>query len=86
MVEDVNKVEYWGQEVYRGKHIVVGKYYKRQGCNSQSFVLCDGGLTFIYSHLVIVTKFNMIVAQHKQGCGISGSKVYTLPIEAFNHI
>ncbi len=25
MVEEVNKVDYWGQEVYRGKQIIVGK-------------------------------------------------------------
>jgi hypothetical protein len=63
-VEEVNKVDYWGQEIYKGEQIVVGKYYKRQGHNPQSYVLCDGGPAFIYSHLVIMTKFNMIVAQH----------------------
>jgi len=85
MVEEVNRVEYWGQEVYKGQHIVVEKYYKRQGRNSQSYVLCDGGPAFIYSHLVIATKFNMIIARRRQGHGKSGYKVYTLPIEAFNH-
>jgi hypothetical protein len=27
----VNKVDCWGQEVYRGEQIIVGKYYKWQG-------------------------------------------------------
>ncbi len=60
MVEEVSKVDYWGQEVYRRKQIVVGKYYKRQGHNLQSYILCGGGHGFIYSHLVITTKFNML--------------------------
>jgi hypothetical protein len=29
MVEEVNKINHWGQEVYKGEQIVVGKYYKR---------------------------------------------------------
>jgi hypothetical protein len=37
-----------------------------QGHSSQSYILCDGGQAFIYSHLVIIAKFNMTIAQHKQ--------------------
>jgi hypothetical protein len=51
-----------------------------------SYVLCDGRPTFIYSHLVIIAKFNMVVALHKQRGGKGGSQVYTLLVEAFNHI
>jgi hypothetical protein len=51
-----------------------------------SYVLCDGRLEFIYSHLVITTKFNMVVALHKQRGGKGGSQVYTLLVEAFNDI
>jgi hypothetical protein len=69
-----------------GKQIVVGKYYKRQGHNLQSYVLCDGGPTFIYLHLVIATKFNMIIVRHKQRGGRIGVQVYILPMDAFNHI
>jgi hypothetical protein len=29
MVEEVNKINYWGKEVYKGEQIIVGKYYKR---------------------------------------------------------
>jgi hypothetical protein len=86
MVEDINKVDCWGQEIYKGKKIIVGKYYKMQGRNPQSYVLCGGRSAFIYSHLVIATKFNMIVARHRQGHGRIRSQVYILPIEAFNDI
>jgi hypothetical protein len=34
-----------------------------------SYVLSDGGLAFIYSHLVIIAKFNMVVTQHRQRRG-----------------
>jgi len=51
-----------------------------------SYVLCDGKPTFIYSHLVKTTKFNMVVAWHKQRGGKGGSQFYTLPTKAFNHI
>jgi hypothetical protein len=61
MLEEVSKVDCWGQEVYKWKQIVAGKYYKRQGHNPLSYVLCGGGHGFIYSHLVITTKFNMLV-------------------------
>ncbi len=61
MMDKVSKIDHWGQEVYRGEEIVVGKYYKREVCSLMSYILCDGGPTFIYSHLVIVAKFNMVV-------------------------
>jgi hypothetical protein len=51
-----------------------------------SYVLCDGKPTFIYSHLVKTTKFNMVVAWHKQRGGRGGSQFYTLPTKPFNHI
>jgi hypothetical protein len=82
----VNKVDCWGQEVYRGEQIIVGKYYKWQGWSPQSYVLCDGGSIFVYSHLVIALKLNMIVAQHRQGRGIAKFQVYTFPTKAFNDI
>jgi hypothetical protein len=51
-----------------------------------SYALCDGRATFIYSHLVITTKFNMVIALDKQRGGKGGSQVYILLVEAFNHI
>jgi hypothetical protein len=72
MVEEFNKVDYWGLEVHRGEQIVVGKYYKKQGHSSQSYILCDGRPTFIYTHLVITIKFNMTIAQHRQNRNKSG--------------
>jgi hypothetical protein len=60
--EEVNMINCWGKEVYKGEQIIIGKYYKRQGHSLMSYVLCDGGPTFIYSHLMIITKFNMVVA------------------------
>jgi len=29
MVEEVNKINHWGQKGYKGEQIMVGKYYKR---------------------------------------------------------
>lgn len=74
MVDEVSKIDHWGEEVYMGKQIVVGKYYKV--CSLMSYILCDGRPVFIYSHLVIVAKFNMVVVWHRQR---GGSQVYTLP-------
>jgi hypothetical protein len=34
MVEKVNKTNCWGQEIFKGEQIIVGKYYKRQGHHS----------------------------------------------------
>jgi hypothetical protein len=39
MVEEVSKIDHWGQEVYEEKKIVIGKYYKRQRHNMQSYIL-----------------------------------------------
>jgi hypothetical protein len=47
MVEEFSKVDCWGSEIYKGEQIVVGKYYKKQGHSSQSYILCDGRLAFI---------------------------------------
>lgn len=48
-----------------------------------SNILCDGGLSFIYSHLVIAAKFNMVVTRHKQK---GGNQVYIFLAEDYNHI
>jgi hypothetical protein len=57
MVEEVSKIDHWGQEVYDEEQIVIGKYYKSKDitCNPISYA------SFIYSHL-IAAKFNMVVA------------------------
>jgi hypothetical protein len=53
-VEDDHKINSWVQMVFRGLQIVIGRYYKQQGRSSTSYVLCDGSLAFIYSHIIFV--------------------------------
>lgn len=60
-VEEVSKIDHWGQEVYKEEQIVIEKYYERQGRNMQSYILCIIHI-FIYSHLIIARKFNMVIA------------------------
>jgi hypothetical protein len=66
----------WGQKVYCGKYILVGTYYQRRGRSNNSYVLCDTNRpAFIYSHLVIIAKFNMEVSAHRQRGGRGGTQV-----------
>jgi hypothetical protein len=83
MVEEVSKIDHWGQEVYKKNKLWWENITKHKDvtCNPISYA------SFIYSHLIIAAKFNMVVAWHRQkGCGKIGSQVYTLLVEAFQHI
>jgi hypothetical protein len=82
-VEEESREDCWGQKVYKGEQIVVGRYYKQQGRSMRSYVLCDAGPAYIYSHLVIAAKFAMVPARHRQKGGREGTQVhaiYTTPI------
>jgi hypothetical protein len=66
----------WQQSAEIGDEIVIGQYYK-QGRSQTSFVLIrDQGPTFIYSHLVITSKFPMMQKSHRQKGDVT---VYSLP-------
>jgi hypothetical protein len=53
-------IDDWQQSAEIGDERVIGQYYKQQGGAQTSFVLIrDQGPTFIYSHLVITSKFPM---------------------------
>jgi hypothetical protein len=58
MVEEVNKIDHWGQEVYKEEQSVIGNITKNKDvtCNPISYA------SFIYSHLIIFAKFNMVIA------------------------
>jgi hypothetical protein len=75
-VQEASSEDSWGQKVYHGEHIVVGTYYQRRGSSNNSYVLCGTNRpAFIYSHLVITTKFNMEVTAHRQRGGRGGTHV-----------
>jgi hypothetical protein len=71
-MEEEQKVDNWARVVFEGKQVVIKRYYKQQGRNSTSYVLCDGGPTLIYSNLIFVTKFTMQLASHCQKDGRRG--------------
>ena len=77
-VEEDSKEDCWGQKVYKGEQIVVGRYYKQKGRIMRSYVLCDAGPAYIYSHLVIAAKFAMLPARHRQKGGKEGTQVPTI--------
>jgi hypothetical protein len=55
----------WGHVVFQGEQIVIGRYYKQQGRSSMSYVLCNGGLVLIYTHLIFYAKFTIQVVAHR---------------------
>ena len=77
-VEEESKEDCWGQKVYRGEQIVIGRYYKQKGRSMRSYILCDAGPAYIYSHLVIAAKFAMLPTQHRQKGGREGTQVHAI--------
>jgi hypothetical protein len=61
---------------FYGSQIIIGKYFKQQGKSPYSYVQCDKGKLYIYSHLIRVVKFRTVQNFHKQK---GGKLVYQLP-------
>ena len=79
-VEEEMKEDSWGQKVYQGEQIVIGTYYKKKRKKLMSFIWEDPSLhAFIYSHLVLASKFQMPVAMHHQKGGCGGTQVCSIP-------
>lgn len=86
-VEEDKMEDTWGQTVYRGEQIVIGTYYKQRGSSRSSYIREDPRRpAFIYSHLVVATKFDLPAATHRQKGGRGGTQVYKLTTEAQDHI
>jgi hypothetical protein len=83
VVEEERKIDSWGQVVFQGEHIVIGKYYKQHGRSSMSYVLCNGGPVMIYSHFIFAAKFTMQGVVHRQRGGRHGG---TQVINIFYHV
>jgi hypothetical protein len=49
-----------------GSQVVIDKYFKQQGRSSYSYVQCDKGEAYIYSHLIRAVKFQMKQCSHRQ--------------------
>lgn len=75
-VEEVMKEDSWGQRVYQGEQIVIGTYYKQKGHSDDSYVREDPCRpAYIYSHLVVATRFDMPIAKHRQKGQRRGTQV-----------
>ena len=74
----------YNQTVERGSDIVCGLYYQRCGRAPTSYTLLrDQGPALIFSHLVKITKFPMVMATHKLK---GGTTVYSMPISTLQQI
>jgi hypothetical protein len=60
MVTKEKHVNTYGHMFIYSSQVVIGKYFKQQGRSSYSYVRCDIGEAYIYSHLIKVVKFQMI--------------------------
>ncbi len=69
MVIEEKHVNTYGQMFFYGNQIVINKYFKQQGRSSYSYVQCDIGEAYIYSHLIRAMKFQMIKSSHRQKGG-----------------
>ncbi len=84
VVEVDVRLDDWQQSAEIGDEIVSGQYYKQQGWAQTSFVLIrDQGPTFIYSHLVITSKFPMMQKSHRQKGDVT---VYSLRQSTYEQI
>jgi hypothetical protein len=50
-------VDAYGQMFLYNNQVVISKYFKQQGRSPHSYVQCDMGETYIYSHLIKAMKF-----------------------------
>ena len=79
-VEEEMKEDIRGQKVYQGEQIVIVTYYKQKEKKLTSFIQEDPSLhAFIYSHLVLASKFQMPVAKHRQKGDHGGTQVRSIP-------
>jgi hypothetical protein len=58
-----------------GNQVVIDKYFKQQGRSPYSYVWCDKGEAYIYSHLTRAMKFQMRKSSNRQK---KGKHVYQL--------
>jgi hypothetical protein len=57
MVAQEKHIDAYGQMFIYGSQVANGKYFKQQGRSPYSYVQCDKGETYIYSHLIKAMKF-----------------------------
>jgi hypothetical protein len=58
-------IDVWGQQWFEGNYIIRGLWYKRSRSNSRSYYLLeDSPLAFVYSHLIVASKFFMPPITH----------------------
>jgi hypothetical protein len=51
--------------LFFGSQVVIDKYFEQQGKSPYSYVQCDKGEAYIYSHLIRAMKFQMKQSSHK---------------------
>jgi hypothetical protein len=57
----------WGQEWFAGDHAIRGLWYERTTSGSRTYELLDGGAhAYVYSNLVVASKFAMLPCQLSQ--------------------
>ncbi len=66
MVIKDEHVDAYGQMFLYNSQIVISKYFKQQGRSLYSYVQCDIGEAYIYSHFIRAVKFQIIQSSHKQ--------------------
>jgi hypothetical protein len=58
-------VDAWGQEWFQGNYIICGLWYKRLHLGNKSYYLPeDSPPTWVYSHLILASKFPMSPTMH----------------------
>ncbi len=59
MVTHEKHIDAYDQMFLYGNRIVIGKYFKQQVRSPYSYIQCDRGEAYIYSHLIRAMKFQM---------------------------
>jgi hypothetical protein len=58
-------IDAWGQEWFQGNYIICGLWYKRLHLGNKSYYLLeDSPPTWVYSHLIMASKFPMSPTMH----------------------
>ncbi len=65
MVIEEKHVNTYGQMFFYDNQVVISKYFKQQGRSPYSYVQCDIGEAYIYSHFIRAMKFQMIQSSHR---------------------
>lgn len=68
----------WGQDWVLGDWVIRGVWYERLWPGSRSYILLkDSPLAFVYSHLIIASKFKMPPTTHSvRGCNATYELVH----------